>query len=73
MSDYFFQQPDEEEKREALRMELEWMRRQAEMNGAQTMPVPPPSNQSPSLSPYKPTPIEGLSSPDLGPEMPKKS
>jgi hypothetical protein len=72
MSDYFFQQPDEEEKREYLRMELERMQREAQMNGAQPMPVPPSSNKSPSLSPNQPTPIEGLSSPDLGPEMPKK-
>ena len=60
MSDYFFQQPDEEEKREYLRRELERMQREADMNGAQAMPVPPPSNKSPRLSPYEPTPIGGL-------------
>ena len=70
MSDYFFQQPDEEEKAEYLRMELERMQREAQMNGAQPMPMPMPT-PSPSLSPYEPTPINGLSSPDLGPEMPK--
>jgi hypothetical protein len=59
MSD-FFQQPDEEEKREYLRRELERMEREAQMNGAQAMPVPPPSSRSPRLSPYKPTPIGGL-------------
>jgi len=65
MSDYFFQQPDEEEKREYLRRELERMQRQGQMNGAQAMPTPPPSGMSPDLSPYKPTPIGGLYSPDL--------
>ena len=69
MSDYFFQQPDEEEKREYLRMELERMQREAQMNGAQPMPTPPPKGMSPRLSPTEPTPINGLSSPDLGPEM----
>jgi len=65
MSDYFFQQPDEEEKREYLRRELERMKRLGQMNGAQAMPTPPPSGMSPDLSPYKPTPIGGLYSPDL--------
>ena len=56
MSDYFFQQPDEEEKREYLRMEAERMRQQ--------MPTPPPSGMSPRLNPNGPTPINGLGSPD---------
>jgi len=64
MSDYF-QQPDEEEKREYLRRELERMERLRQMNGAQAMPTPPPSGMSPELSPYRPTPIGGLYSPDL--------
>jgi hypothetical protein len=55
MSDYFFQQPDEEEKQEYLRMEMERMQ-----NMQQQMPVPPPSNRSPRLSPNRPTPIGGL-------------
>lgn len=67
MSDYFFQQPDEEEKREYLRMEAERMRQQ--------MPTPPPtqspSGMSPRLSPNGPTPIDGLGSPELGP-MPEE-
>ena len=68
MSDYFFQQPDEEEKREYLRRELERMQREADMNGAQTMPVPPPAQQSPPIGRGFPVQIDGLSSPDLGPE-----
>lgn len=59
MSDYFFQQPDEEEKREYLRMEAERMQREAQINGT-----------SPRLD--GPTPINGLNSPDLGP-MPEGS
>ena len=54
MSDYFFQQPDEEEKREYLRMEAERMQREAQTQG-----------MSPRLD--GPTPINGLNSPDLGP------
>ena len=73
MSDWFFQQPDEEEKREYMRRELERMQREAQMNGAQPMPVPPPVPQSPPVGTGQAVPIEGLSSPDLGPEMPKKS
>lgn len=57
MSDYFFQQPDEEEKREYLRMEAERMRQQ--------MPTQPPSGMSPELSPNGPIPIDGLYSSDL--------
>ena len=60
MSDYFFQQPDEEEKREYLRMEAERMQREAQINGAL-----PPREMSPRLD--GPTPINGLNSPDLGP------
>jgi hypothetical protein len=63
MSDYFFQQPDEEEKAEYLRMELERMQREAQM----PMPAPPPVQQSPRA----PIKLDGLSSPDLGPEMEK--
>jgi hypothetical protein len=70
MSDYFFQQPDEEEKREYLRMEAERIRRQMEINGPQRLPTPPSQNISPRLD--GPTPINGLNSPDLGP-MPEGS
>jgi hypothetical protein len=65
MSDYFFQQPDEEEKREYLRMEAERIRRQMDINGLQKLPTPPSQNISPRLD--GPTPINGLNSPDLGP------
>ncbi len=55
MSDYFFQQPDEEEKREYLRMELERMRQQG-----QEMPVPPAQQSPPIGRGSEPTPIGGL-------------
>jgi hypothetical protein len=70
MSDYFFQQPDEQEKREYLRMEAERIRRQMEINGPQQLPTPPPQGMSPRLD--GPTSINGLNSPDLGP-MPESS
>jgi len=72
MSDYF-QQPDEEEKREYLRRELERMERLGQMNGAQAMPTPPPSGMSPPIGRGFPVQIDGLSSPDLGPEMDSQS
>ena len=66
MSNYF-QQPDEEEKREYLRRELERMER------LQAMPTPPPSEMSPPIGRGFPVQIDGLSSPDLGPEMDSQS
>lgn len=61
MSDYFFQQPDEDEKAEYMRMELERLKQQAEMDGA--------PQKSPPIGRGFPVQVPNLSSPDLGPEM----
>lgn len=50
MSDYFFQQPDEDEKAEAIRMELEWMKQQANA----------PQKSPPIFKSNGPVPIGGL-------------